>query len=81
MKTSPQTVQALVNLRANRDFEAFLGGLKEYEAELTTRCVDGSGETQLRAAGGVKALQAVMKAFADAPSTLTKMKSTPQQVK
>lgn len=81
MKLTPQTAQALTNLRSNRDFDIFLGGLKEYELELTTRCIDGSGETQLRAAGGVKALQAVKKAFDEAPKTLEKMKTNPQQVK
>ena len=81
MKATPALVTAFTNLRGNRDFVAVLEGLKEYEAELTTRCVDGSGETQLRAAGGVKALQAVMKAFADAPTTLNRMKQSTQQGK
>ena len=81
MKVTPALAVALTNLRGNRDFEAVLGGLKEYEAELTIRCVDGSGETQLRAAGGVKALQAVRKAFDDAPATLNKMKIQSQQGK
>lgn len=81
MKVSAALAVALTNLRGNRDFEAFLGGLKEYESELTTRCVDGSGETQLRAAGGVKALQAVRKAFDDAPTTLNKIKQSTQQGK
>lgn len=81
MKPSPQVVQAMVNLRANRDFDIFLGGLREYEGQLTTRCVDGSGEVQLRAAGGVKALEAVRQQFDLAPKTLEKMKSNLQPVK
>lgn len=81
MKQSPHFVQSLVNLRGNRDFDAFLVGLKEYQDELTTRCIDGAGEVQLRAAGGVQALKAIEKMFDEAPTTLAKMKSTPQQVK
>ncbi len=81
MKLTATTAQALTNLRGNRDFEAFLAGMKEYEAELATRCVDGSGETQLRAAGGVQALRALTKAFTDAPTTVQKFKSPNQQVK
>lgn len=81
MKPSPQMVQAMMNLRGNRDFDVFLGGLKEYEVELTTRCIDGAGEVQLRAAGGVQALKAIKFAFDAAPKTFEKMKSNPQQVK
>ena len=81
MKLTASTAQALTNLRGNRDFVAFMEGVKEYEAELTTRCVDGSGEAQLRAAGGVQVLRALGKSFADAPVTLQKFKTPNQQVK
>ncbi len=81
MKLSAQTAQALTNLRGNADFKAFLEGVKVYEDELATRCIDGSGEVQLRAAGGVQALRAVAKAFTDAPTTLQKFKQPNQQVK
>lgn len=78
MKLNEKTAQALTNLRGNRDFEVFLEGVKEYEANRQQACVDNDGTPLYRAQGEVKALQSLQKAFAEAPATLIKIKSNQQ---
>ncbi len=78
MKLTAPLAQALTNLRGNRDFETFLEGVKEDERAFLQQCADGEGTILYRAQGGAKALQAVLKAYADAPNTLVKHQSNNQ---
>ena len=73
MKLTPEAAQALTNLRGNRDFEAFMKWVKEYELKETDTCVTAEGATLHRAQGAAKALRELPIAFKDAPDTLSKI--------
>ena len=77
LKLTAKTAQALTNLRGNRDFDVFLEGVKEYEAEQVQLCVGSEGNNLYRAQGAVKAIQSLQQAFAEAPVTLEKFKKPP----
>lgn len=77
MKLSAEAAQALTNLRGNRDFEAVLKWVKEYELKETDTCVTAEGATLHRAQGAVKALRELPQAFKDAPETLKKILNQP----
>lgn len=74
MKVTPKILEALVNLRGNRDFAVVLEGLSEHRAEEVERCVDGEGAVQLRASGAAKCLKWWLDQYRDAPMTLEKLK-------
>lgn len=78
MKLTPKLVEALVNLRGSSYFAVVLEGLTEHIKEETQRCIDGEGATQLRASGGVKALQWWVDEFQKAPQTLQKIQTQQQ---
>jgi endonuclease III-like uncharacterized protein len=74
LKLTAKSAQALTNLRGNRDFQAFLEDVKEYEAEQLQVCVSSEGVHLHRAQGAVKVLQNLQEWYADAPSILDKFK-------
>ncbi|MCK5318040.1 MAG: hypothetical protein KAJ55_09000 [Anaerolineales bacterium] len=74
MKLDERSALAFTNLRSSRDFSDFLTWLTEYEAKETQRCVDGDGAELHRAQGGVKVLQRIHEAYAEAPPLLEKFK-------
>lgn len=81
MKLDAKQAQALVNLRGNHDFEVFLEGVKENVNGFLQECAEREGPSLHRSQGSAKALQALLKAFTDAPTTLDKFKSIQQQGK
>lgn len=78
---TPEAAQALTNLRGNRDFEAFLKWVKEYEDSEREKCVDGEGVVLHQAQGATKALRRIREAQTEAPATLNKFINKAQSVK
>lgn len=75
MKPTAQLVQALTNLRGNKDFAVVMEGFHEHTTEELTRCTDGDGPVLYRAQGATKALKWWLDTFQSAPMTLEKFKS------
>jgi len=59
VKLTPEAAQAFTNLRGNRDFEAVLKWVKEYEANEMKACATREGKNVYRAQGAVAALARV----------------------
>lgn len=76
MKLDEKLSQALVNLRANSDYQVFLEALREYERVTVDKMVAHDGTLMSRAQGSVQTLRDILKANTEAPSTLERFKSS-----
>lgn len=76
MKLTVQQVEALARLRSSGDFKIFEEVVREYERELTERCLQAVDLVWVqRCQGGVDTARTLLKFVADAPETLQKLSS------
>lgn len=77
MKLTAPLAQALTNLRVSGDFKVFLQALVEDVNDETQRALSTEGATCHRAQGAALKMQAIYKAFVEAPAALEKFKTIP----
>lgn len=74
MKLTVAQVEALARLRAVGDFKVFEGVVREYERELTERCLASHDVVVIhQSQGAVDTARALLRFIDEAPATLRKL--------